>query len=600
MNGGLDIAAVALFDATVAWHVEFDRAPSLVLAHHWPDVPNYGDITMVDWSTVASIDVLTGGFPCQDVSAAGRRAGLVNGTRTGLFHEVVKAIDALRPGYVVLENVLGIFSADGDEWPDSVKELHAAAEKWGRVVRLIDAKTERAWKKGRVTNEWTHRKTAERVRASRQHKRCLAEFRRERYRLVPRAFATVLRCLAEVGYDARWTCLRASDVGAPHHRGRVFLLATPSDPEGGGRDYGPATHDGPTDREVDAPRDDHDSAAERGRAVSADTDSIRRRQGTEQPGAGAQEVAATVGDLGSLPGNGRADDLLVLPTPMAQHSGNTPENHLRKKPGRRQVTDLAILVENDLLATGGLLPTPRTTDSNGPGRHGQGGPDLRTAITEIGDDHASATESGPTEVLHDLRDGVLPQEVQRQAGGPDEIPQPEDLRPVMRKQSGVGAGGDPQAAGAEGSASDEVRGVRINKQTAHPPRRPKPSEQRPVEPPMPVCELPSETALAGGSGVQDPHNKGVNWGPYAPAVRRWERVLARPAPCPTELNSNGKPRLNAAFAEYMMGLPEGWVTAPGIGISRAEQLKAIGNGVCPQQAAAALRALFAMPAGEAA
>lgn len=89
------------------------------------------------------------------------------------------------------------------------------------------------------------------------------------------------------------------------------------------------------------------------------------------------------------------------------------------------------------------------------------------------------------------------------------------------------------------------------------------------------------------------------WGKYAPAIRRWEQIVG-PAPAPTEPNKNGKPRLNAAFAEWMMGLPSGWVTAPEIGISRAEQLKAIGNGVCPQQATAALRELFAMPAGEAA
>lgn len=83
---------------------------------------------------------------------------------------------------------------------------------------------------------------------------------------------------------------------------------------------------------------------------------------------------------------------------------------------------------------------------------------------------------------------------------------------------------------------------------------------------------------------------GINWGDYGPAVRRWER-LTRPAPAPTEPNSNNKPRLNAAFAEWMMGLPAGHVTAVP-GISRAHQLKAIGNGVCPQQAVAAYSSLL--------
>ncbi|MBP2522252.1 hypothetical protein [Rhodococcus sp. PvP104] len=67
--------------------------------------------------------------------------------------------------------------------------------------------------------------------------------------------------------------------------------------------------------------------------------------------------------------------------------------------------------------------------------------------------------------------------------------------------------------------------------------------------------------------------------------------MTRPAPAPTELNSNNKPRLNAAFAEWMMGLPAGHVTAVP-GISRAHQLKAIGNGVCPQQAVAAYSSLL--------
>ena len=75
------------------------------------------------------------------------------------------------------------------------------------------------------------------------------------------------------------------------------------------------------------------------------------------------------------------------------------------------------------------------------------------------------------------------------------------------------------------------------------------------------------------------------------AVHSWEQAT-RPAPDPTQPNTKGKPQLAAAFAEWMMGLPEGWVTSPEIGLSRAQQLKAIGNGVCPQQAEAALRHLL--------
>jgi DNA (cytosine-5)-methyltransferase 1 len=81
------------------------------------------------------------------------------------------------------------------------------------------------------------------------------------------------------------------------------------------------------------------------------------------------------------------------------------------------------------------------------------------------------------------------------------------------------------------------------------------------------------------------------WGKYEPAIRRWEQ-LTRPAPPPTEPNKNGNPRLAAAFSEWLMGWPDGWVTDPAIGISRNDQLRIVGNGVCPQQAAAALRYLL--------
>ena len=86
---------------------------------------------------------------------------------------------------------------------------------------------------------------------------------------------------------------------------------------------------------------------------------------------------------------------------------------------------------------------------------------------------------------------------------------------------------------------------------------------------------------------------GTAWGKYEPAIRRWEQ-LTRPAPEPTEPNKNGNPRLAAAFSECLMGWPDGWVTDPAIGISRNDQLRIVGNGVCPQQAWAALRYLLAV------
>jgi len=91
----------------------------------------------------------------------------------------------------------------------------------------------------------------------------------------------------------------------------------------------------------------------------------------------------------------------------------------------------------------------------------------------------------------------------------------------------------------------------------------------------------------------------TSWGKFEPAIRRWEQTLGRPAPLPTKPDGkDGAHRLSSAFTEWMMGLPEGWVT--GVGLTRNEELKACGNGVVPQQAELALRILLegvTLPAG---
>jgi hypothetical protein len=84
----------------------------------------------------------------------------------------------------------------------------------------------------------------------------------------------------------------------------------------------------------------------------------------------------------------------------------------------------------------------------------------------------------------------------------------------------------------------------------------------------------------------------TNWGKFEPAIRRWEEVLGRSAPSPTLPDGkDGGQRLSPWLTEWMMGLPEGWVCSPEIGLSRNEQLKACGNGVVPQQAELALEML---------
>lgn len=83
------------------------------------------------------------------------------------------------------------------------------------------------------------------------------------------------------------------------------------------------------------------------------------------------------------------------------------------------------------------------------------------------------------------------------------------------------------------------------------------------------------------------------FGQYAPAVARWEAILGREAPPPTLPDGQGgRHRLNPLFVEWMMGLPEGWVTA--VDVPRVVKLRALGNGVVPQQAALAIAHLLSV------
>jgi len=106
--GGLDIAAAAVLGARLAWVAEADRHAAAVLKHHWPDVPNLGDITVLDWAAVPPVDLVTAGWPCQDISYAGTGAGITEGTRSGLWLHIADGLRHLRPAYVFLENVAAL------------------------------------------------------------------------------------------------------------------------------------------------------------------------------------------------------------------------------------------------------------------------------------------------------------------------------------------------------------------------------------------------------------------------------------------------------------------------------------------------------------
>ena len=95
--GGLDLAVEEVFDAHTIWFSEINEPVAGVFARHWPDAPNLRDITTINWSRVEPVDILIGGFPCQDVSTVGKRAGLAPGTRSGLWAHMATAIEVLQP-----------------------------------------------------------------------------------------------------------------------------------------------------------------------------------------------------------------------------------------------------------------------------------------------------------------------------------------------------------------------------------------------------------------------------------------------------------------------------------------------------------------------
>lgn len=111
--GGLDIGIGRVIDVDTIWHADNAPGPAGILAHRYPEVPNLGDVRTIDYTRAElAVDVLACGFPCQDVSAAGRRAG-TRGERTRLYTYAIAAIDALRPKLVVAENVRGLLAAAG-------------------------------------------------------------------------------------------------------------------------------------------------------------------------------------------------------------------------------------------------------------------------------------------------------------------------------------------------------------------------------------------------------------------------------------------------------------------------------------------------------
>lgn len=147
--GGLDLGLEWSGIGHTVWQVERDEYCRSVLARHWPDAEQFDDVCTVGASTLSPVDLICGGFPCQNLSSAGKGEGLA-GSRSGLWFEYLRIVSELRPEWVVVENVA------------------SGAPKWVDTVRAG---------------------------------------------------------LGQLGYETIPFPLSASDVGAPHERARIFIVA---------------------------------------------------------------------------------------------------------------------------------------------------------------------------------------------------------------------------------------------------------------------------------------------------------------------------------------------------------------------------------------
>jgi len=151
--GGFELGLErAIPGAYTSWQVEQNTYCQKVLAKNWPEARIYDDVRNITKNNVEQVDILCGGFPCQDISLAGKGEGL-HGKKSGLWWEMHRIIDELQPRAVIMENVAAI----------NVRGL-----------------------------------------------------------------GTVLGSLSQIGYDAEWCTIRASDFGAPHRRARWFCIAYPT------------------------------------------------------------------------------------------------------------------------------------------------------------------------------------------------------------------------------------------------------------------------------------------------------------------------------------------------------------------------------------
>jgi len=136
--GGFTIAGERCGFETIGFS-EIDKYANAVLKYHYPNITNYYDITKINWAEVPDFDLLTGGSPCQDLSIAGKRRGL-EGERSGLFYEYMRAVREKKPKYFIWENVKGALSSNqGRDFAFVLNEMaEAGYSLWWQVLNAKD------------------------------------------------------------------------------------------------------------------------------------------------------------------------------------------------------------------------------------------------------------------------------------------------------------------------------------------------------------------------------------------------------------------------------------------------------------------------------
>lgn len=120
-----------------SWQCEIDPKATDVLEHHWKNVKRYTDVKSITKHNTEPVDLICGGFPCQDVSIAGKRKGL-DGERSGLWFEFARIIDELEPGWIVIENVPGLLSSNkGRDFAIIIRWLEERG--YGVCWRVLDS-----------------------------------------------------------------------------------------------------------------------------------------------------------------------------------------------------------------------------------------------------------------------------------------------------------------------------------------------------------------------------------------------------------------------------------------------------------------------------